>query len=179
MSGFAFSPQFSQRWLATSDSIKTAIINELDDIRTLLQRDTDIDTFQFRVNNLHDEVETIIVKERQAEAERIAKEQALQRLEQERLERERQAKLEQERREQEALQKQIEARLEAERLEKERLEQELLEKQAHIDNVKQDIIDSLSKKLDDYFDEKMDALRQEMQAWLTVEVDKQLQEKLQ
>ena len=174
MSGFAFSPQFSQRWLATSDSIKTAIINELDDIHTLLQRDTDIDTFQFRVNNLHDEVETIIVKERQAEAERIAKEQALQRLEQERLERERQAKLEQERREQEALQKQIEARLEAERLEK-----ELLAKQAHIDNVKQDIIDSLSKKLDDYFDEKMDALRQEMQAWLTAEVDKQLQEKLQ
>ncbi|WP_410473157.1 hypothetical protein ACGTJS_06345 [Faucicola mancuniensis] len=174
MSGFAFSPQFSQRWLATSDSIKTAIINELDDIHTLLQRDTDIDTFQFRVNNLHDEVETIIVKERQAEAERIAKEQALQRLEQERLERERQAKLEQERREQEALQKQIEARLEAERLEK-----ELLAKQARIDNVKQDIIDSLSKKLDDYFDEKMDALRQEMQAWLTAEVDKQLQEKLQ
>ncbi len=174
MSGFAFSPQFSQRWLATSDSIKTAIINELDDIHTLLQRDTDIDTFQFRVNNLHDEVETIIVKERQAEAERIAKEQALQRLEQERLERERQAKLEQERREQEALQKQIEARLEAECLEK-----ELLAKQARIDNVKQDIIDSLSKKLDDYFDEKMDALRQEMQAWLTAEVDKQLQEKLQ
>ena len=174
MSGFAFSPQFSQRWLATSDSIKTAIINELDDIHTLLQRDTDIDTFQFRVNNLHDEVETIIVKERQAEAERIAKEQALQRLEQERLERERQAKLEQERREQEALQKQIEARLEAECLEK-----ELLAKQARIDNVKQDIIDSLSKKLDDYFDEKMDALRQEMQAWLTAEVNKQLQEKLQ
>ncbi len=117
MSGFAFSHQFSKRWLATPTPVKHAIIQELDDIVTLLYPDTDLDEYQFSVPNLHDKVEELLAIERdhQEKLQAQARERELeeQRLEQERLE---QHRLEQE-------------RLEIERLEKERLEQQRLEQQ--------------------------------------------------
>lgn len=115
MSGFAFSHQFSKRWLATPTPVKHAIIQELDDIVTLLYPDTDLDGYQFSVPNLHDKVEELLAIERdhQEKLQAQARERELeeQRLEQERLA---QQQLEQE-------------RLEIERLEKERLEKERLE----------------------------------------------------
>ena len=122
MSGFAFSHQFSKRWLATPTPVKHAIIQELDDIVTLLYPDTDLDGYQFSVPNLHDKVEELLAIERdhQEKLQAQARERELeeQRLEQERLE---QHRLEQERLENK--------RLETERLEKERLEQQRLEQQ--------------------------------------------------
>lgn len=122
MSGFAFSHQFSKRWLATPTPVKHAIIQELDDIVTLLYPDTDLDEYEFSVPNLHDKVEELLAIERdhQEKLQAQARERELeeQRLEQERLE---QHRLEQERLETE--------RLEIERLEKERLEQQRLEQQ--------------------------------------------------
>lgn len=117
MSGFAFSHQFSKRWLATPTPVKHAIIQELDDIVTLLYPDTDLDEYEFSVPNLHDKVEELLAIERdhQEKLQAQARERELeeQRLEQERLA---QQRLEQE-------------RLEIERLEKERLEQQRLEQQ--------------------------------------------------
>ena len=111
MSGFAFSHQFSKRWLATPTPVKHAIIQELDDIVTLLYPDTDLDEYEFSVPNLHDKVEELLAIERdhQEKLQAQARERELeeQRLEQERLA---QHRLEQE-------------RLEIELLEKERLEQ--------------------------------------------------------
>ena len=122
MSGFAFSHQFSKRWLATPTPVKHAIIQELDDIVTLLYPDTDLDGYEFSVPNLHDKVEELLAIERdhQEKLQAQARERELeeQRLEQERLE---QHRLEQERLENK--------RLEIERLEKERLEQQRLEQQ--------------------------------------------------
>jgi hypothetical protein len=120
MSGFAFSHQFSKRWLATPTPVKRAIIQELDDIVTLLYPATDLDEYEFSVPNLHDKVEELLAIERdhQEKLQAQARERELeeQRLEQERLE---QHRLEQERLENK--------RLEIERLEKERLEQQRLE----------------------------------------------------
>ena len=120
MSGFAFSHQFSKRWLATPTPVKHAIIQELDDIVTLLYPATDLDEYEFSVPNLHDKVEELLAIERdhQEKLQAQARERELeeQRLEQERLE---QHRLEQERLENK--------RLETERLEKERLEQQRLE----------------------------------------------------
>lgn len=120
MSGFAFSHQFSKRWLATPTPVKHAIIQELDDIVTLLYPDTDLDEYEFSVPNLHDKVEELLAieREQQEKLQAQARERELeeQRLEQERLA---QHRLEQERLETE--------RLEIERLEKERLEQQRLE----------------------------------------------------
>lgn len=127
MSGFAFSHQFSKRWLATPTPVKHAIIQELDDIVTLLHPDTDLDGYQFSVPNLHDKVEELLAIERdhQEKLQAQARERELeeQRLEQERLA---QHRLEQERLEIE--------RLEKERLEKERLEQQRLEQQ-HLEQI--------------------------------------------
>lgn len=110
MSGFAFSHQFSKRWLATPTPVKHAIIQELDDIVTLLYPDTDLDGYEFSVPNLHDKVEELLAIERdhQEKLQAQARERELeeQRLEQKRLE---------------------QHRLEQERLEKERLEQQRLE----------------------------------------------------
>lgn len=132
MSGFAFSHQFSKRWLATPTPVKHAIIQELDDIVTLLYPDTDLDEYQFSVPNLHDKVEELLAIERdhQEKLQAQARERALeeQRLEQERLE---QQRLEQERLEIERLEKERfeQQRLEAERLKQERHEAEHLEQQ--------------------------------------------------
>ena len=120
MSGFAFSHQFSKRWLATPTPVKHAIIQELDDIVTLLYPDTDLDGYEFSVPNLHDKVEELLAIERdhqeKLQAQLRERELEEQRLEQERWEKHR---LEQERLENK--------RLETERLEKERLEQQRLE----------------------------------------------------
>ncbi len=117
MSGFAFSHQFSKRWLATPTPVKHAIIQELDDIVTLLYPDTDLDEYEFSVPNLHDKVEELLAIERdhQEKLQAQARERELeeQRLEQERLA---QHRLEQERLENKSL--------ETERLEKERQAQE-------------------------------------------------------
>lgn len=122
MSGFAFSHQFSKRWLATPTPVKHAIIQELDDIVTLLYPDTDLDGYQFSVPNLHDKVEELLAIERdhqeKLQAQLRERELEEQRLEQERLE---QHRLEQD-------------RLETERLEKERLEQQRLEQQ-HLEQI--------------------------------------------
>ena len=127
MSGFAFSHQFSKRWLATPTPVKHAIIQELDDIVTLLYPDTDLDGYQFSVPNLHDKVEELLAIERdhqeKLQAQLRERELEEQRLEQERLEKHR---LEQERLENK--------RLETERLEKERLEQQRLEQQ-HLEQI--------------------------------------------
>ena len=90
MSGFAFSHQFSKRWLATPTPVKHAIIQELNDIVTLLYPDTDLDEYEFSVPNLHDKVEELLAIERdhQEKLQAQARERELeeQRLEQERLE---------------------------------------------------------------------------------------------
>jgi hypothetical protein len=142
MSGFAFSHQFSKRWLATPTPVKHAIIQELDDIVTLLYPDTDLDGYQFSVPNLHDKVEELLAIERdhQEKLQAQARERELeeQRLEQERLE---QHRLELERLETERLEKERQAQ--EERLQRERqaqddaaialLEQErAIAKQAHL-----------------------------------------------
>ena len=116
MSGFAFSHQFSKRWLATPTPVKHAIIQELDDIVTLLYPATDLDGYQFSVPNLHDKVEELLAIERDHQ-EKLQAQLRERELEEQRLEQER---LEQHRLEQERLENK---RLETERLEKERLEQ--------------------------------------------------------
>ena len=122
MSGFAFSHQFSKRWLATPTPVKHAIIQELDDIVTLLYPDTDLDEYEFSVPNLHDKVEELLAIERDHQ-EKLQAQLRERELEEQRLEQER---LEQHRLEQERLENK---RLETERLEKERLEQQRLEQQ--------------------------------------------------
>ena len=122
MSGFAFSHQFSKRWLATPTPVKHAIIQELDDIVTLLYPDTDLDEYEFSVPNLHDKVEELLAIEREQQ-EKLQAQARERELEEQRLEQER---LEQHRLEQERLENK---RLETERLEKERLEQQRLEQQ--------------------------------------------------
>lgn len=126
MSTPAFSHQFSQRWLTTPADVKTVILQELDDIVTVLQPETDLHTFSFTTPNLHEKIDAIT----QAENERLAKIRAEQaekeRLEAERLEKER---LEQERIEQlrqETIRRE-EIRREQQRLEEIRLEKEQLE----------------------------------------------------
>ena len=116
MSGFAFSHQFSKRWLATPTPVKHAIIQELDDIVTLLYPATDLDEYEFSVPNLHDKVEELLAIERDHQ-EKLQAQLRERELEEQRLEQER---LEQHRLEQERLENK---RLETERLEKERLEQ--------------------------------------------------------
>lgn len=100
MSGFAFSHQFSQRWLTTPAPVKATIIQELDDIVHLLQSDIDVDKFRFSVPNLHDKIEELMALEaiRQQQEEQLRLEQQA-REEQQRLENERlaQEKLEQDR----------------------------------------------------------------------------------
>ena len=122
MSGFAFSHQFSKRWLATPTPVKHAIIQELDDIVTLLYPDTDLDEYQFSVPNLHDKVEELLAIERDHQ-EKLQAQARERELEEQRLE---QQRLAQHRLEQERLENK---RLETERLEKERLEQQRLEQQ--------------------------------------------------
>ncbi|MFW2178295.1 MULTISPECIES: hypothetical protein [unclassified Moraxella] len=143
MSGFAFSHQFSQRWLTTPAPVKATIIQELQDIHTLLQPDTKLEDFHFNVDNLSVSIEQLLaieqIRERQErlereklERERLEEEQAQARLETERLEAERQEqeRLEQQKLEQQQQEQQREqAKLKAERAEQQRLEQQRLEQE--------------------------------------------------
>lgn len=108
MSGFAFSHQFSHRWLATPPPVKQTIIQELDDIVTLLQPETDLESYRFSVPNLHDKVEQLMAIEAIRQEKLLAEERKREREEQERLEQQRiaQEKLEQERLVQERLEQQ-------------------------------------------------------------------------
>lgn len=56
----SFSYQFPQRWLKTPPAVKQTIINQLQDIITFLHPDTDIDTFQFQVDNLDKTIDTLM-----------------------------------------------------------------------------------------------------------------------
>ena len=47
-----FSYQFSQRWLATPQKVRDAIVHELEDIIKLLDNDTELDSFEFRQPDL-------------------------------------------------------------------------------------------------------------------------------
>lgn len=134
MSGFAFSHQFSKRWLATPAPVKHAIIQELDDIVTLLQPDTDLEQYQFSVPNLHEKIEELLAIERAHQEKLLAEERLRQLEEQQRLEAERlaQAQREAQRLEQE--------RLKAERLAQERLAAQQLEaeRQEHVEAERQE-----------------------------------------
>ena len=48
MSEYTFSHQFSQRWLAAPQKVRDAIVHELEDIITLLDSQTELDSFEFR-----------------------------------------------------------------------------------------------------------------------------------
>lgn len=120
MSSFAFSHQFSQRWLATPSPIKQTIIQELDDITTLLQPETDLESYRFSVPNLHDKVEQLMAIEAIRHEKILAEARKREREEQERLE---QQRLEREQLEQERL---AQEKRQAEQQERERLEQEHL-----------------------------------------------------
>ncbi|WP_230658752.1 hypothetical protein [Psychrobacter sp. I-STPA10] len=52
MSEYTFSHQFSQRWLAAPQKVRDAIVHELEDIITLLDSETDLDSFEFRQPDL-------------------------------------------------------------------------------------------------------------------------------
>ena len=103
MAQVAFSHQFSHRWINAPQAVKEALIQEFEDIMQLLEEDTDLETFEFTVPDLHAHIDAINAE--------VAAEKEVARLEAERLEAE---------------------RIEAERLELEKMEAErlLLEKQA-------------------------------------------------
>lgn len=110
MAQVAFSHQFSHRWSNAPQAVKDALLQEFEDIMLLLDADTDLESFEFTVPDLHSHIDAINAE--------VAAEKEVARLEAERLEAER---LEAERAELEAL--------EAERLlnEEQQAEQDVLE----------------------------------------------------
>lgn len=113
MAQVAFSHQFSHRWSSAPQTVKDALLQEFEDIMLLLDADTDLESFEFTVPDLHSHIDAINAE--------VAAEKEAARLEAERLEAER---LEAERAEFEAL--------EAERLlneEQQTLEQQQAEEQ--------------------------------------------------
>lgn len=82
MSQVAFSHQFSHRWSNAPQPVKEALFQEFDDIVRLLEAETDLDSFEFTVPDLHEHIEAIYAE---VEAERLEAE----RLEYEKLEAER------------------------------------------------------------------------------------------
>jgi len=113
MAQVAFSHQFSHRWSNAPQAVKDALLQEFEDIMLLLDADTDLESFEFTVPDLHAHIDAINAE--------VAAEKEAARLEAERLEAER---LEEERAEFEAL--------EAERLlneEQQALEQQQAEEQ--------------------------------------------------
>lgn len=113
MAQVAFSHQFSHRWSNAPQAVKDALLQEFEDIMLLLDADTDLESFEFTVPDLHSHIDAINAE--------VAAEKEAARLEMEKLEAER---LEAERAEFEAL--------EAERLlneEQQTLEQQQAEEQ--------------------------------------------------
>lgn len=97
MAQVAFSHQFSHRWINAPQAVKEALIQEFEDIMQLLEEDTDLETFEFTVPDLHAHIDAINAE--------VAAEKEVARLEAERLEAE---------------------RIEAERIELEKMEAERL-----------------------------------------------------
>ena len=59
MSQLSFSHQFSKHWQQAPEAVRRAIVQELEDIVTLLNPDTELATFNFRHADLNDEIEQI------------------------------------------------------------------------------------------------------------------------
>lgn len=78
MSSYSFSHQFYQRWTHAPDPIRTAIIQELTDITTLLQADTPFETFVFSAPDLDAHLDDLYKAHdtEQAAAKKIADKQA-------------------------------------------------------------------------------------------------------
>ena len=128
MSGYTFSHQFYQRWIKAPDSVRSAIVQELKDIMTLLTTDTAVADFAFTQPNLDDYLDTLYIQdhqEKQAAADQQKAEQEKERLKQEILDKQRVNR----------------ERLEKERLEKERLEEEQLA-QKHAEQEQADALES-------------------------------------
>uniref|UniRef100_A5WBX5 Uncharacterized protein n=1 Tax=Psychrobacter sp. (strain PRwf-1) TaxID=349106 RepID=A5WBX5_PSYWF len=83
MSQVAFSHQFSHRWSNAPQPVKEALFQEFDDIVRLLEAETDLDSFEFTVPDLHEHIEAIYAE---VEAERAAARLQAEQLEAERLE---------------------------------------------------------------------------------------------
>ena len=86
MSQVAFSHQFSHRWSNAPQPVKEALFQEFDDIVRLLEAETDLDSFEFTVPDLHEHIEAIYAE---VEAEHAAARLQAEQLEAERLEAER------------------------------------------------------------------------------------------
>lgn len=203
MSSFAFSHQFSQRWLATHPPVKYAIIQELDDIATLLQPETDLNDYEFAVPNLQVHIENLLADEKQRtekeriEAERIEqlRQEAIRREELKReQERQEAIRLEKEALEQQRLAREREAQAERERVEKERLDaianqKAEAERQVKLTSLrkqlKKDITIDLTEHMESYIqlslkdtmEKESQKLREELRPWLVEEVEKQLNER--
>lgn len=78
MAQVAFSHQFSHRWINAPQAVKEALIQEFKDIVQLLEEDTDLETFEFTVPDLHAHIDAINAE--------VAAEKEVARLEAERLE---------------------------------------------------------------------------------------------
>ncbi|WP_227430243.1 hypothetical protein [Psychrobacter sp. I-STPA6b] len=66
MSEYKFSHQFSQRWLTAPQQVKQAIVQELEDIITLLDNETDLNSFQFRQPDLNAHIQHLYQQEQEA-----------------------------------------------------------------------------------------------------------------
>ena len=53
MAQVAFSHQFSHRWSNAPQAVKDALLQEFEDIMLLLDADTDLESFEFTVPDLH------------------------------------------------------------------------------------------------------------------------------
>ena len=77
MSQLSFSHQFSKHWQQAPEAVRRAIVQELEDIVTLLNPDTELATFNFRHADLNDEIEQIYAElqdqEDESENEDMAK----------------------------------------------------------------------------------------------------------
>lgn len=111
MAQVAFSHQFSHRWSNAPQAVKDALLQEFEDIMLLLEADTDLESFEFSVPDLHAHIDAINAEIRAEKEAEI-------------LENERQ---ENERQEAERLQ------LEAEEAERAMLEQQAAEQQRVFD----------------------------------------------
>jgi len=81
MAQVAFSHQFSHRWSNAPQAVKDALLQEFEDIMLLLDADTDLESFEFTVPDLHAHIDAINAE--------VAAEKEAARLEAERLEAER------------------------------------------------------------------------------------------
>lgn len=77
MAQVAFSHQFSHRWSNAPQAVKDALLQEFEDIMQLLDADTDLESFEFTVPDLHAHIDAInaeVAAEKEAarlEAEKI------------------------------------------------------------------------------------------------------------